>query len=66
MTLTRIGIWSVACLLIALVSMAGARPIQPWSYKKLFRESDLVVIAEAVRTQASQDVFPDSNPGVSG
>src|SRR3954454_4619753 len=41
------------CVLIAVSSLADARPVRNWSYEELLAESDVVVIATPT---ASQDL----------
>ncbi len=47
------------CALAALP--ASARKIENWSYDRLFKESDLVVIATAESTKDAADRFKDKN-----
>jgi hypothetical protein len=62
MVSTAFRVCSTLTLLICVAQTANARPIPLWPYDQLFRESNLAVIAEAVRSQTSKDVFPDANP----
>jgi hypothetical protein len=48
----------VGCWLIPPV--AFARRIESWPYERLFKEADLVVIAQATATESSQDKTTDN------
>jgi hypothetical protein len=49
---------STACLCCG-TSAASGRILENWSYKRLFKKSDLVVIATAVSTKDASDSFVD-------
>jgi hypothetical protein len=53
---------SLAAVLLTAFLFAGsvrARKIETWSYDRLFREADIVVIASAQATVRSDDPAPD-------
>ena len=51
----------IVALLFCVAPPANARPAPDWPYDQLFRESHLVVIAEAESSEPSKDAFPDDN-----
>jgi hypothetical protein len=51
----------MVALLFCAAPPANARPVPHWPYDQLFRESHLVVIAEAETSEPSKDAFPDKN-----
>jgi hypothetical protein len=56
----RIPVIFTLLLSIAQTPFAPAREIESWSYERLFKESDLVVIATAQATADSNDAPPDN------
>jgi hypothetical protein len=59
MVFTSFRACSILILFVVCVApAANARAKRHWSEKELFRASDLVVLAEAESSQASQDKFP--------
>jgi hypothetical protein len=61
MVFTSFRAWSILALLICVAPPANARLSLYWPYERLFRESNLVVIAEAEKSEASKDEFPYQN-----
>jgi hypothetical protein len=51
----------IVALLLCVAPPAHARQVPHWPYDQLFRESHLVVIAEAETSEPSKDAFPDKN-----
>jgi hypothetical protein len=49
---------SILAVLVCIAPSADARFRKYWSQEELFRESNLVVIAEAVKSEISKDTFP--------
>jgi hypothetical protein len=47
-------------LTLALTPLAPARQVESWSYERLFKEADLVVIATAKATADTNDAPPDN------
>ena len=62
MVSTSFRVWSILTLLICVPTTVNADAVRLWTYERLFRESNLVVIGEAEKSQASKDTFPDKNP----
>jgi hypothetical protein len=54
----RIVLWSVLSLGLCLAPLS-ARPIENWSYERLFKEADLVVLATAQQTVNSAATASD-------
>src|SRR4051812_13424996 len=49
----------LAVLMALFVASAAARPIENWPYDRLFKEADVIVIASAQGTVASDDQASD-------
>jgi hypothetical protein len=49
----------IVFLLSFAITAACARPVDNWSYERLFKESDLVVIAQPVQSEDSPDRTKD-------
>lgn len=55
----------ITLVLSLFVASAAARQIEAWSYDRLFKEADLIVIASAQGTVPSEDQAPDERWGPS-
>jgi hypothetical protein len=56
----RISVIFTLLLTFSLTPLAPARQVESWSYERLFKESDLVVIATAKVTADTNDAPPDN------
>lgn len=56
----RIPLITTLLAILTLTPFAPARQIESWSYERLFKESDLVVIATAKGTADTNDAPPDN------
>src|SRR5262249_138293 len=52
-------IWAFISVLV-LPTPASARAVESWPYERLFKEADLIVIAEPVSTKTTDKTYSDN------
>src|SRR4051812_10405226 len=58
----RLTLFIVTAGLLSVSPRATARGLENWTYERLFKEADLVVLASALKTEAAEGQAPLARP----